>query len=100
MKAVRELLSRIRGALGSRHRDSTLDHEMHHHLEMLAEEHERRGLSKNEARQAALRDFGSVEQIAEAYRDQRGLPFIDTLILDVVHAFRMWGRSPGFTAVV
>ena len=53
-------------------------------------------------RAAARRAFGGVDQIKEAYRDQRGLPFIDALGQDVRFAVRMMRRNRAFaiTAVL
>ena len=55
-----------------------------------------------DARRAAQREFGGVERIKEAYRDQRGLPLLDTLARDFGFAFRLMRRNPSFavTAVL
>jgi predicted permease len=100
MRALRGLLARVAGALRGRRRDAEFDEEIRAHLAMLTEEHERRGLSPEAARQAARREFGGVTQITEAYREQRGLPFVDTLAQDVRYALRIWRRAPGFNLVV
>ena len=48
----------------------------------------RAGLLPIEARRQALLKFGSVEAIKESYRDQRRLPFIETVLSDTRHALR------------
>jgi predicted permease len=100
MKRIRMLLSRLRSVVRARRLDADLDDEMRAHLDMLADEHQARGLSPADARAAALRDFGGVARTKESYRDQRGMPFVDTLAQDVRYGLRMWRRAPGFSAVV
>ena len=100
MKRVRTLLSRISTLFASRQLDNELDEEIRAHLDLLADEHQKRGLSPADARAAALRDFGGVARTKESYRDQRGLAFIETLLQDVRYAIRMARRAPGFSAVV
>lgn len=100
MRALRSIIARIGGMLTGGRQDAELDEELQAHLELLTQEHQRRGLSREAARQLARREFGGVAQITEAYRDQRGLPFVDTLAQDVRYAFRMWRRAPGFNVVV
>jgi putative ABC transport system permease protein len=41
-----------------------------------------------------------VEAIKDAYRDARGLPFLETLSRDTHHAIRSLRRTPAFTAAV
>src|SRR6266545_1988541 len=100
MKALRMVVARLGGLFGSRHGDADLDDELRAHIEFAAEEHRQRGLSTRDAMLAAKRDFGGTLQTVERYREQRGLPFIETLVRDVRHAIRLWRRSPGFAAVV
>jgi putative ABC transport system permease protein len=82
-----------------RRSDAVLDEEIRAHLDLLTAEHIRSGMSGAAARAAARRDFGGVEQMKERYRDQRGLPFVDTVLQDVRYAVRVLFRAPGFTAM-
>ena len=72
---------------------------MQAHLDLLAGDYERRGLSPADARAAARRAFGGVEQIKEQYRDRRSIPMIDTTLQDLRYAGRTLRKAPVFTAV-
>jgi len=74
--------------------------EFEEHIGMQTEENLRAGLSPIEARRQALLKFGSVEVVKEIYRDQRGLPVLETLVRDTRHALRRLRRAPSFTAAV
>ena len=68
--------------------DADLDAELRSHVQLLMEENIRRGMTLDEARKAGRREFGGVEQVRESYREQRGLPFLDTMWQDLRFAFR------------
>ena len=96
MTSLRVLVSRLLDLLFSSRRERRLDEEIRSHLVMLAEEHIAAGLPPEEAWRAARRAFGRVEPIKEAYRDQRGLPLIETLAQDTRFAVRLMQRNRGF----
>ena len=98
MTRLRVFLSRALDIVLRRRREERLSEEIQAHLDLLAAEHMTRGLGADEARLAARRAFGGVEQVREEYRDQRGLPRLDTLLQDLRLAVRLLWRDPGFAA--
>src|SRR3984893_4307066 len=96
---MRMFLSRLFVHFRKRRLNADLDAELASHLQLLTEENVRGGLTAEEARRAARREFGGVEQTREAYREQRGLPLLDTLWQDLRFAVRIFAKKPGFTAV-
>jgi len=99
MAGLRVLVWRLRGLLLRRRWEGELDAEMRGHLEMLAAENVRRGMSPAEARQAARREFGGVEQTKELYREQRGIQLVDSFLQDLRFALRGLRNRPGFALV-
>src|SRR5688572_24835405 len=99
MSTLRIFLSRLRGLFLKRNLDQELADEIQSHLEMQVEDNQRQGMSADEARYAALRKFGGVDQVKETYRDRRGLPFLETFFRDLGYGARMLRRSPIVTTV-
>jgi predicted permease len=92
-------IRRLAAPFRRRRLEDDLDEELRSHLEMAAELNLGKGMSAQDARREALRNFGGVEQTKENYRDQRGLPMIETTLQDLRFGFRMLRRSPGFSAL-
>src|SRR5467141_5232704 len=93
----RIFIHRLAAIFRRRRLEDDMNEELRSHLEMAAEVNLRKGMSAEEARREALRGFGGVEQTKELYRDQRGLPMIETTLQDLRFGFRMLRRSPGFS---
>ena len=99
MKTIRRWIMRIAGALNRTRRERELADEIESHLQLQVDDNLARGMSPDEARRAAVLQLGSAEALKEAYREQRGLPFVDHAAQDLKYAGRALRRSPGFTAV-
>ena len=97
MKPIRALGTRFLGLLRKERRDAEMTEEMQHHLDALTERKIVAGMSAQEAREAALREFGGVEQFKELAREQCVWLWPDQLRQDVRFGFRMLGRNSGFS---
>ena len=99
MALLNRLLRRMRALARKEVMDREMDEEMRFHLEMEAEELVRtRGLSPEEARRRAMRDFGRVEGFREEGRDARGVRVLEELLADLRFAARTCAKHAGFTA--
>jgi predicted permease len=76
-----------------------MEHELRLHLEMLADDLHRRGVSPAEAMRQARLQAGAIAQAMERRRDQRGLPWLQDLLQDLRFGTRLLCRAPGFTLV-
>jgi predicted permease len=99
MDWLRTLLSRCTAFFVTRKLDGELDEELGSHIEFAIQENLSRGMSDEDARTTALRQFGGLTQIKESYRLRRGLPVVDTLGQDIRFAVRQMIRAPAFAAV-
>jgi predicted permease len=95
----RIFMQRLAGVFRRGRLESDLDAELRSHLEMAVEMNLLKGMTDKEARREALRSFGGVEQTKELYREQRGLPMIETTVQDLRFGLRILRRSPGFSAL-
>jgi len=95
----RTVMQRLAALFRRRRLEDDLDEELRSHLEMAVEMNMGKGMSAEDARREALRNFGGVEQTKENYRHQRGLPMIETTVQDLRFGLRMLRRSPGFSVL-
>jgi putative ABC transport system permease protein len=93
------LASRLCGLLGERRQDSEFDDEVAAHLDLLTDEHIRRGLAPAEARRQAILRFGGAVQIKEEQHENRGLPFVETTLQDIRYGMRALRKSPAYSVV-
>ncbi|HEX2187805.1 MAG TPA: FtsX-like permease family protein [Longimicrobiaceae bacterium] len=95
MRSIRRALARMGATLRGHHgADDDLRAEMEAHLQMAIDENVRRGMRPEEARRQAMIASGGLTQAAESVREQRGLPWVESVAADVRHAVRHFRRTP------
>jgi putative ABC transport system permease protein len=98
-----EMLNKLRAVLRALLRRSVmereLDEELRHHIDQQTEQNIRLGMSPDEARSAARKAFGGVEQAKERSRDARGVRWLEDLWQDMCYGVRMLVKNPGVTLV-
>jgi predicted permease len=98
MRTLMRFFRRLRSWATTQRDEERLRAEIEHHLALQTADNVRAGLSPFEARRQAVLKFGGVETMKERYRDQQGLPFLETLVQDTRHAFRRLRRAPAFAS--
>jgi putative ABC transport system permease protein len=96
---LRRFLFRLQPLFRKKKIEAEMSAEIRLHLEMQTEANVAAGMSPAEARAAARRECGGMDQAMESYRDERGLRWIEDVWRDLCFAFRSLRKSPGFTAV-
>jgi predicted permease len=100
MKTLRRFFHRLLSWRTAAEDEAALQAEIEQHIAMQTADNLRAGLSPEEARRQALLKFGNVEAMKESFRDQKGLPALETLLTDLRHALSRLRRDPAFTAAV
>src|SRR6202789_2957742 len=99
MAHVRRLFSKLAGLLRNTHIEEELKREIASHLALFEDDFRRQGMSQDEARIAARRAYGGVEQAKQLHREERSILWMEQTFADLRHACRSLLKTPGFSAV-
>lgn len=97
MRTLRRVWRRLISWAASGRDEERLRAEIEDHLARQTADNIRAGLAPAEARRVAALKFGGVEAMKESYREQRGLPALETLLQDTRYALRRLRMAPAFT---
>jgi predicted permease len=96
---MRRFFFRLSNFLRRDRADREMAREMDSHIALIEDDFIRRGMTPAEARLAARRAYGGVEQTKELHRDERSFVWLEQLLQDARHAWRSLAKSPAFVVV-
>ena len=96
---MRVFAAKLGGLFGRQKADQDFDQEMRMHLHLLTEQGIRRGMSPEEARAAACRQFGNIALLQQSQREMRSIMPLANLGRDLRFAARQLRRSPSLATI-
>ena len=95
-------LCKLRNFVWPRRAEDDLAREVAAHLQLLQDDFRRQGMTADEARLAARRAYGGIEQVKELHREARSWLWLEQILQEVQFSMRSLSKSPGFalTAVL
>jgi hypothetical protein len=97
---LRAAISRVAFAWSRRRLDDEAAREIDDHIDLLTARYVRQGMSHEDARSAARRQFGNVTIVREEIHEANGIGLLEHAARDLQYGFRQLRGSPGFTLVV
>ena len=99
MTTIRRFVLRLLSFFRTGAAEAELSREIHSHLQLLEDEFVSKGMPRDDARLAARRAFGGVEQVKEHQRDARGFRWLDNSRLDFKLGARMLAKYPALSLI-
>lgn len=99
MPEARRFFLRLLAFFRADRADADLSREINAHLQLLEDEFAAKGMTPEEARDAAKRAFGGVDQAKENQRDTRSFRWLAGWKMDLKLGSRMLMKTPGITIV-
>lgn len=96
MRWYYKLPLRLRSLFRRSKAELDLGEELQFHLQNQIDEYIAQGINEQEARHAAFRSLGGVEQVKEECREARKMNLIENFAQDMRLGLRMLRRNPGF----
>jgi predicted permease len=96
---MRRTIIRLLSSFRSSRAERELSREIRSHLQLLEDQHIAKGMDPKDARYAALRAFGGVEQVKEHQREARTFRWLSGSTMDFKLGARMLVKYPGLTLV-
>src|SRR5882724_4111120 len=90
---------RLRSLFRRDNLEQDLSDELQYHIEQQIQQSIDRGLSPEEARRAAIRAMGGVEQRKEQCRDMRRVNFIENFLQDISFGLRVLVKNRSFATI-
>ncbi len=100
MWRLRRILAKIHHLFRYGRAEDELARELASHLTLIEDDLIQRGMDPREARLAARRAYGGVEQAKELHRDERSIIWLEQTFRDIRYACRNIARNPGFALIV
>ena len=97
MKQLRRIFAKFSRLFTNSREEAELAREIAAHLALLEDDYLRHGMAPEEARQAARRAYGGVEQAKQMHRNERSYQELGQILQDTRYTFRQLRKSPGFT---
>ena len=97
MKQLRRFFLRLSRLFTNSREEADLAKEIAAHLALLEDDYLRQGMGPEEARQAARRAYGGVEQAKQMHRNERSYQGLAQTLQDTRYTLRQLRNSPGFT---